>query len=472
MLLFSSSTLAGRLVAPVIVLVLAAVAANVGFTAWWAVKQESLAAQQRREQVADTLAQSRVAVSAPILAALHRLTGDHYVVWNTASNTPSLSTLPVDAAEGALLEEGVATGAVVLDAIQYRVGSVRAGGVRPETVLVLSPRESVARATWNRVWPILAVAAATLAVLVPLGLRMTSRIATRLGDIDRQVSRIAAGDFGSVLAEQPRGDEPDEIARLVKGVNRMSQTLAGQRDSLLAGPRQRLLGQMAAGFAHEVRNAVTGARLAVDLHRKRCRHDHDEVLGKDDTSLDVAIRQLDVLEEEVRGLLMLGRPEEVATTSFSAAGLLQDVCDLVGPRCSHAGTRIMHQAERDLIVTGRRDALRSALVNLALNGIDAAGVAGSVSVWAVEDADGIRIGVDDTGLGPAPAIRDAMHEPFVTSKPEGIGLGLAVARTVAESHGGRLEWSRHGDSTRFVMAIPSVAATSAVPSPIRSQATT
>ena len=470
MLLFSSSTLAGRLVAPVVVLVLAAVAANVGFNAWWAMRQESLAARQRREQVADTLAQSRVAVSAPILAALHRLTGDHYVVWDVANETPGLATLPVSPVAAALLKQGLVSGAVVLDTLPYRVGTVRAAGVRPETVLVLSPRESVARATWNRVWPMLVVAAGTLAVLVPLGLRMTSNIATRLGDIDRHVARIAGGDFGSVLPERPPGDEPDEITRLVAGVNRMSQTLAGQRESLVGGERQRLLGQMAAGFAHEVRNAVTGARLAVDLHRRRCHG--DEASGKVDTSLDVAIRQLDVLEEEVRGLLMLGRPEEVAKTSFSAAGLLQDVCDLVGPRCSHAGTRIMHQAERDLMVTGRRDALRSALVNLTLNGIDAAGVAGGVSVWAVEDADGIRIGVDDTGPGPAPAIRDAMHEPFVTSKPEGIGLGLAVARTVAESHGGSLEWSRHGDSTRFVMAIPSVAATSAVPTPIRSEATT
>lgn len=469
MLPFSPS-LAGRLVAPVVVLVLTAVAANVGFTAWWAMRQESLAARQRREQVADTLTQSRVAVSAPILAALHRLTGDHYVVWDVANETPGLATLPVSSAAAALLKQGLVSGAVVLDTLPYRVGTVRAAGVRPETVLVLSPRESVARATWNRVWPILIVAAGTLAVLVPLGLRMTSRIATRLGDIDRHVARIADGDFGSVLSKRPPGDEPDEIFRLVAGVSRMSQTLAGQRDSLLAGERQRLLGQMAAGFAHEVRNAVTGARLAVDLHRRRCHG--AETVGKDDTSLDVAIRQLDVLEEEVRGLLMLGRPEEAAMTTFSAAGLIHEVCDLVGPRCSHAGTQIMYQADRDLVVTGRRETIRSALVNLTLNGIAAAGVAGSVHVWAVADADGIRIGVDDTGPGPAAAIRDAMHEPFVTSKPEGIGLGLAVARTVAESHGGRLEWSRHGDSTRFVLVIPSVAATRAASSPIRSQATT
>jgi signal transduction histidine kinase len=447
-----SPTLAGRLVAPVVILVLAAVAANVGFTAWWAVRQESLSAGQRRQQVAATLAQSRVAVSAPILAALHRLTGDHYVVWDAAMMTVGLATLAVGPAEAPLLAQGLATGSVVVDDTRYRVGSVRAGGVRPETVLVLSPRQSLARATWNRVWPILAVAAATLALLVPLGLRMTGRIAARLGDVERHVSRIADGGFGSVLPQRPAGEEPDEIVRLVAGVNRMSEMLAHQRDSLVVGERQRLLGQMAAGFAHEVRNAVTGARLAVDLHRRRC-HGGEASL-RDDASLVVVGRQLDVLEEEVRGLLMLGSPEKTATAPFSAAGLLQDVCDLVGPRCSHAGTRIAHHADAAVTITGRREELRSALVNLALNGIDAAGGAGSVSVWAAEIGGHVQIGVDDTGPGPAAAIRDAMHEPFITSKPEGIGLGLAVARRVAESHGGTLEWSRQGDTTRFVITIP------------------
>jgi nitrogen-specific signal transduction histidine kinase len=51
-------------------------------------------------------------------------------------------------------------------------------------------------------------------------------------------------------------------------------------------------------------------------------------------------------------------------------------------------------------------------------------------------------------------MRDSMHEPFVTSKPEGIGLGLAVARAVAEEHGGVLAWERTHGRTRFAISLP------------------
>jgi signal transduction histidine kinase len=102
----------------------------------------------------------------------------------------------------------------------------------------------------------------------------------------------------------------------------------------------------------------------------------------------------------------------------------------------------------------RRDSLRAALVNLVLNAIDAAGRGGAVELAILAEPGSATLVVDDTGPGPPPALAATIHEPFVTGKPEGVGLGLAVARAVATEHGGTLSWSRHGDRTRFAIRLP------------------
>ena len=452
-------SLTRQLVLPVVGLVLAAVLANVGFSAWLAARRSAEATRAAQQQVADALRASRVSLSAAVLDALHRLTGSHFLVWEESAHRIGLSTLPPEtlaAVDGDAVAAAIRAGSGTFGGQRYRLGTVRSEGVRPETVLVLTPERSFVARTVEAVWPVLAVAAGTLAVLVPLGLRTTGRLAARITAVERHVARIAEGEFGQTLVAS-RADPAagDEISRLVDGVNHMSLQLEQLRGSLVAGERQRLLGQLAAGFAHELRNAVTGARLAIDLHRRRC--PAGEGSSPPDDSLTVAARQLDILEEEVRGLLALAKApahQKQPPEPVSIDRLLAEVRDLTAPRCDHAGVRMHCELPTHLSIIGRHDALRAALVNLALNGIDAAGRSGDVWLSASAAGSQIMLAVEDSGTGPEESVRDSMQEPFVTSKPEGIGLGLSVARAVAEEHGGVLAWKRTHGRTRFAISLP------------------
>ena len=177
-------SLTRRLVLPVVALLLAAVLANVAFAAWLAARRSVEGTRRQQERVAAALAASRVSLSMPVLDALHRLTGSHFLVWNATANVRGLSTLPA-ASLAAIGDEqitaAVAEGVLAVDGQKYRIGVARSEGVRPETVLVLTPQRSLWNATFESVWPVLAVAAATLAVLVPLGLKTT--VASRTASV-------------------------------------------------------------------------------------------------------------------------------------------------------------------------------------------------------------------------------------------------------------------------------------------------
>ncbi len=478
--------LARQLLLPVVGLLVAGVLANVAFATWLATRRHSEEIAQRQQQVAETLASSRVALSPAVLTALQSLTGNHFVIWNRQVVRSTLPAASADALDDALAEaretrpsSGLPAGTVRVDGTTYSVAAIQPGGGRPETVLVLTPTAGFSRAVLDAIWPVLAVAAVTLAVLVPLGVHATDRLGKRIGRIERHVGRIADGDFGRTIHEEPSAaQQADEISRLLTSVNAMSLALAELRSSLAAGERQRLLGQLAAGFAHEFRNGLTGARLAIDLHRARCPQAASET--KSDESLAVARRQLDIMEEEVHGLLALGRSSDVSRGMIPLDVLLDEVRELVDPRASHAGVRLTVSSSGAGVVSGRRESLRAAVANLALNAIEAAceaaaereaALPGSVQIWAERQERAgspslLSIMVEDSGSGPPSDLSVRVFDPFVTGKPEGIGIGLALVKMVAEEHGGSIAFERRQGRTRFTLTLPeaSLAAVEETPS--------
>jgi signal transduction histidine kinase len=283
--------------------------------------------------------------------------------------------------------------------------------------------------------------------MVPMALVsgiVAHRLSVRLQSVRERVAAIAAGDFRE-LNQREVGDEVDD---LVRSVNRMASQLRQMRETIRRTERAGVLAQLAAGLAHQLRNAATGARMAVQLHARRC------PTPESDGSLGVALRQLSLCEEQVKGLLSMDRAAVASPSLLDAAGVVEEVASLVEPTCRHLGVDLAPHIIGHLLVHADLENLRAAILNLSLNAIEAAGPGGKVRLeWSTE-AGWARFDVIDDGPGPSPELAPTMFEPFVTGKPEGVGLGLALANRVALDLGGRLSWSRTGGETRFRLEIP------------------
>ncbi len=185
--------------------------------------------------------------------------------------------------------------------------------------------------------------------------------------------------------------------------------------------------------------------MAVQLHQRRCPRQHDE-------SLDVALRQLSLTEEQVRGFLSLGKPEQQPPVAQPLSRIVAEVDRLVAPaaRHGHVAWECEPPAADDDPTVANAHSVRAGLLNLVLNGVQAAGSGGStqptgsggrVRLSTERIGRHVQIHVADSGSGPPESLRSSMFEPFITSKPEGIGLGLALAKAAAEEHGGSLTFA-------------------------------
>ena len=104
------------------------------------------------------------------------------------------------------------------------------------------------------------------------------------------------------------------------------------------------------------------------------------------------------------------------------------------------------------------DLVCQVLVGLLSNAAQASAPGGAVTVRAAAVGDGVELSVSDEGPGIAPELRDRVFEPFFTTRADGTGLGLAVARQIVEAHGGHIDvGERAGGGARFTLRLPAAA---------------
>ncbi len=405
-------------------------------------------------QALEVLSEARYPLTENVLRQLKALTGAEFVLTDRLGH-PVVGTLPVAPAsrlfQQPLDQRGLPAtlsdfGRRRLGETDYFVASTIArDGERLRTLVVLYPVPRWQAIQRELLTSTVGIALLSGMVVLVVSWRLAGRLADRIGSLEAQVARLAGGTFETIELGGPR----DELQSLAASVNHLADELRRMKQAIAASERQRLLHQWAGGLAHQLRNAITGARLAVQVHQKRCR--------TDDESLAVALVQIRLMEQQVRGLLALARHESPPREPATIGEVLQEVVTLVRPACEHTGVRFVPAtipARLAQVSVASRDALHSAVLNVVLNAIDAAGPGGTVDLAVRSSEQSLEILIGDDGPGPAAELADRIDEPFVSGKRDGVGLGLAIARHALELLNGRLQWGREARRTVFRLHLP------------------
>jgi len=232
---------------------------------------------------------------------------------------------------------------------------------------------------------------------------------------------------------------------------------AGDDAAWAAQARARELDALGARVAHEVKNPLTAIRGLVEvmIEARRDAADGD----RDRRRLEVVAGEVERIERILRDYLDAHRPAAALERSAVDVGeLVRDVAAVLEARADRA--RIALSATGPVVradVDARR--LKEAILNLALNALDAAGPGQRVDLrWSGSASDDVAIEIADTGRGMTTDELARVGTPGFTTRDGGTGLGVALARGVVEQHGGRLTFaSGPGAGTRATIRLPRTA---------------
>lgn len=230
------------------------------------------------------------------------------------------------------------------------------------------------------------------------------------------------------------------------------------REQLQQANRLATLGQITAGLGHEIRQPLAAMRVYAETgERLLAAARPDEAAGNFGKIAGLAARIGEITEQQLQfSRRSAEEPRDIALAEVIEGSLL-----LMRDQIRQSGiTLALPPAEAAAVtVRARHVQLEQVLVNLLQNAVQACGIGqrpgGQITLAiAPGEAGMVCLSVSDDGPGVPPALRDTLFQPFVTSKPGGIGLGLAIAQDIMRQLGGDLICDNPSAGARFTMVIP------------------
>ena len=277
---------------------------------------------------------------------------------------------------------------------------------------------------------------------------LTGRLTRSLQRLVTAAESVSQGDLGANVGDPG----PDEVGRVARAFNTMTSSLRNTLAELADRERLAAVGEFAASLAHEVRNPLTAIRI--DLQRVEERLPPDSPLREPQAR---ALREIGRLDQTVSETLDVAKTGQWRAAVVDLAKPLRAAADAAAPAFVERKAALDLSAldGRVSAVRGDAAALEQLFLNLMLNAAGALGPGGRAWVEVDGAADRAVVAIRDTGTGIEPEMLERVFQPLYTTRADGTGLGLTIARRIVEQHRGDIEIeSQPGQGTTVRVTFP------------------
>jgi len=241
--------------------------------------------------------------------------------------------------------------------------------------------------------------------------------------------------------------------RFFKGsISEISEQKDRLQEQLERRERLKAVGILASGMAHEIKNPLTAISTFVEYLPQK--YDDPEFRESFQRILKAEVSHI---KDIVQDLMDFSKPRPLNRESVELKKLIRDTVDLLSKdMMASKVTAHLDLPEESCGITGDRDRIKEALLNIILNAIEAMKSGGGELRIAISmEEKSFRISISDTGCGIPKGNISRIFDPFYTQKDDGTGLGLAITHSIIEQHKGRIEvQSEVGKGTRFDVYLP------------------
>jgi two-component system, NtrC family, sensor histidine kinase PilS len=221
-------------------------------------------------------------------------------------------------------------------------------------------------------------------------------------------------------------------------------------DRLRNSEKMALLGQLAAGLAHELRNPLSAISGAVEILSSDVKPTEDNL-----RLVRMASQEVERLNLLVEDFLILTMPIQKLTTLVDIGQIVFDTIESFTKTIRRGNIEILNQVEKGIYVQADSYRLKQAMWNLLLNSVDAMPIGGLIVVKSKTEDGNVVVEISDEGKGIDENFISRIFDPFFTTKEVGTGLGLAIVQKVIEGYNGKINvMSSRGNGATFVITLP------------------